>query len=121
MGIWACGTIRSKMACVILQSLTTQADRMLSHFDNPQIGVMTWACALLEEVSLSDTMQRMLHADVIAILCPHISESPAAKMAVGAHKENTPELHYILDWEIEYECQTNVITPHPTWELDVYC
>jgi hypothetical protein len=40
VGIWACGTIKSKMACVILQSLTTQADRILSHFDDPQIGVM---------------------------------------------------------------------------------
>ena len=26
-------------------------------------------------------------------------------------------MYYTLDWEIEYECQTNVITPHPTWEL----
>jgi hypothetical protein len=87
------------MACVILQSLATQADRILSHFDDPQIGVMMWACALLE-VSLSDAMKQMLHADVIAILCPDTFESAAAKMAVGAHKvcqKNIPELHYTLD------------------------
>jgi hypothetical protein len=67
MGISACGTIKSKMAYVILQSLTTQADRILSHYDDPQIGVMTWACPLLE-VSLSDVMKQMLHSDVTAIL-----------------------------------------------------
>jgi hypothetical protein len=39
-----------------------------------------WACAVLE-VSLSDAMKQMLHADVIAILCPDIFESAAAKMA----------------------------------------
>jgi hypothetical protein len=64
-------------------------------------------------------MQRLLHADVLAILGLGSSESPAANMAVGAHKvsqQNMPELSYTIDWDIEYEIQTNVITPDPTWE-----
>ena len=34
-----------------IQSLTTQAERILSQFDNVQLGVMTWATALFEGVS----------------------------------------------------------------------
>ena len=91
----------------------------MSQFDDAQIGVMTCATTLLE-VSLSDTLRETLHADVISILCPQNSGSPAAPTAAGEHKVchgNIAELHYTLDWESEFDCQTNVITPHPTWDL----
>ena len=80
---------------------------------------MTWATALFE-VSLSDTMGKVLHDDVIAILFPRISEPAAAPTAAGAHKvcqDKIAEVPYTLDWAIEWEVQTNVITAQPKWEL----